>query len=56
MRVIALVPARNGSKGVAGLTPFKELALKLFRKRHYILNFFIRRIISEGINNNKTSG
>lgn len=38
----------------SGLTPFKELALKLFRKRHYILNFFIRRIssaISEGINN-----
>lgn len=38
----------------SGLTPFRELALKLFRKRHYILNFFIRRIssaISEGINN-----
>jgi len=38
----------------SGLVPFKELALKLFRKRHYILNFFIRRIssaISEGINN-----
>jgi transposase len=38
----------------SGLTPFKELALKLFRKRHYILNFFVRRItsaISEGINN-----
>jgi transposase len=38
----------------SGLAPFKELALKLFRKRHYILNFFIRRIssaISEGINN-----
>jgi len=38
----------------SGLAPFKKLALKLFRKRHYILNFFIRRItsaISEGINN-----
>jgi len=38
----------------SGLAPFRELALKLFRKRHYILNFFIRRIssaISEGINN-----
>lgn len=38
----------------SGLAPFKELALKLFRKRHCILNFFIRRItsaISEGINN-----
>lgn len=38
----------------SGLAPFKELALKLFRKRHYILNFFVRRItsaISEGINN-----
>ena len=38
----------------SGLTPFKELAQKLFRKRHYILNFFVRRItsaISEGINN-----
>lgn len=36
------------------LAPFKELALKLFRKRHYILNFFVQRItsaISEGINN-----
>lgn len=38
----------------SGLVPFRELALKLFRKRHYILNFFIKRItsaISEGINN-----
>ena len=38
----------------SGLAPFRELALKLFRKRHYILNFFVRRItsaISEGINN-----
>ena len=38
----------------SGLAPFKELALKLFRKRHYVLNFFIQRItsaISEGINN-----
>ena len=33
---------------------FMELALKFFRKRHFILNFFRRRItsaISEGINN-----
>ena len=38
----------------SGLAPFKELALKLFRKRHYVLNFFVQRItsaISEGINN-----
>ena len=38
----------------SGLQPFKDLAMKLFRKRHYILNFFVRRItsaISEGINN-----
>jgi len=38
----------------SGLAPFKDLALKLFRKRHYILNFFVQRItsaISEGINN-----
>ena len=38
----------------SGLVPFKELALKLFRKRHYVLNFFVQRItsaISEGINN-----
>jgi transposase len=38
----------------SGLPAFKELAMKLFRKRHYILNFFLRRItsaISEGINN-----
>jgi len=38
----------------SGLAPFRELAMKLFRKRHYILNFFLRRIssaISEGINN-----
>lgn len=38
----------------SGLEPFKELASKLFRKRHYILNFFVRRItsaISDGINN-----
>jgi transposase len=40
------------------LAPFKELAMKLFRKRHYILNFFIRRntsAISERINK-KSSG
>lgn len=38
----------------SGLEPFKELAMKLFRKRHYVLNFFVQRItsaISEGINN-----
>jgi len=38
----------------SGLAPFKELAMKLFRKRHYVLNFFVQRItsaISEGINN-----
>jgi transposase len=34
--------------------PFKELVLKFFRKRHYILNYYRYRIttaISEGINN-----
>jgi len=38
----------------SGLAPFRELAMKLFRKRHYVLNFFVQRItsaISEGINN-----
>jgi transposase len=38
----------------SGLAPFKDLAMKLFRKRHYVLNFFVQRItsaISEGINN-----
>ena len=38
----------------SGLAPFKELAMKLFRKRHYVLNFFVQRTtsaISEGINN-----
>jgi transposase len=33
---------------------FVELGVKFFRKRHYILNYFIHRItisISEGINN-----
>ena len=38
----------------SGLAAFRDLALKLFRKRHYILNFFVHRItsaISEGINN-----
>lgn len=38
----------------SGLAPFRDLALKLFRKRHYVLNFFVQRItsaISEGINN-----
>jgi transposase len=38
----------------SSLPPFKELALKFFRKRHYILNYYRYRIstaISEGINN-----
>lgn len=38
----------------SGLPAFGDLARKLFRKRHYILNYFLRRIsaaISEGINN-----
>lgn len=36
------------------ILPFKELAMKFFRKRHFILNYFRQRItsaISEGINN-----
>ncbi len=36
------------------ITAFVELGKKFFRKRHFILNFFLRRItsaISEGINN-----
>lgn len=36
------------------IIPFHELAMKFFRKRHFILNYFRRRItsaISEGINN-----
>lgn len=38
----------------SGLPAFKTVAQKLFRKRHYVLNYFLRRIssaISEGINN-----
>jgi transposase len=38
----------------SGLAPFNELTLKLFRKRHYVLNFFAQRItsaVSEGVNN-----
>ena len=38
----------------SGLPAFMELAEKFFRKRHFILNYFLRRIttaISEGINN-----
>jgi transposase len=38
----------------SSLDPFKELALKCFRIRHYILNYYRYRIttaISEGINN-----
>jgi len=36
------------------ITAFVELGKKFFRKRHYILNFFLHRItsaISEGLNN-----
>ena len=36
----------------SNITPFEELAMKLFRKRHFVLNFFLRKIttaISEGI-------
>ena len=38
----------------SGIEPFKNLAMKFFRKRHFILNYFQRQItsaISEGINN-----
>jgi transposase len=38
----------------SNITPFRELAIKFFRKRHFILNYFQQRItsaISEGINN-----
>lgn len=38
----------------SGIQPFKELAEKFFRKRHFILNYFQHQItsaISEGINN-----
>ena len=38
----------------SGIPAFMELAEKFFRKRHFILNYFVRRIttaISEGINN-----
>lgn len=38
----------------SSIIPFQELAKKFFRKRHFILNYFYRRItsaISEGINN-----
>ncbi len=34
----------------SGLVPFNELALKLFRKRNYMLNL-ITSAIPEGINN-----
>lgn len=37
-----------------GLPSFEELGRKLFRKRHYVLNYFICKIttaVSEGINN-----
>ena len=36
------------------IIPFQELAMKFFRKRHFILNYFLQQItaaISEGINN-----
>jgi len=38
----------------SNILPFHELAMKFFRKRHFILNYFQQRItsaISEGINN-----
>jgi transposase len=38
----------------SNISPFQELAMKFFRKRHLILNYFRQRItsaISEGINN-----
>jgi transposase len=38
----------------SGLSSFVELGCKLFRKRHYVLNYFLCKItsaISEGINN-----
>jgi len=38
----------------SNIIPFQELAMKFFRKRHFILNYFQQRIttaISEGINN-----
>ena len=63
VRIIRAEGSKGGSAGAAsldrrgprkGFQMFKGLALKLFSKRHYILNFFVRRItsaISEGINN-----
>ena len=38
----------------SNILPFRELAMKFFRKRHFIVNYFQQRItsaISEGINN-----
>lgn len=38
----------------SNIIPFQELAMKFFRKRHFILNYFQQRIttaISEGLNN-----
>lgn len=38
----------------SNILPFQELAMKFFRKRHFILNYFQQRVtsaISEGINN-----
>ena len=38
----------------SGIEPFVELGYKFFRKRHYVLNYFVCKItsaISEGINN-----
>jgi transposase len=43
-----------GAAFASKIPAFVELAQKFFRKRHFILNFFLRRItsaISEGINN-----
>ena len=47
---------RNG-KGTAirsGMTPFVERGYKFFRKRYYVLNYFVYETtaeVSEGINN-----
>lgn len=43
-----------GAAFASKIPPFVELGQKFFRKRHFILNFFLKRItsaISEGINN-----
>ncbi|MFO0794960.1 MAG: transposase [Candidatus Brocadiaceae bacterium] len=38
----------------SGMASFVELGYKFFRKRHYVLNYFVYKItsaVSEGINN-----